>query len=380
MSDRDTSPQRARAMRRPTKDSGRTHLPEGRHPAPTGDRPSKGRAGTNLPEDQRLALPSDRAIQGVGGINLPVSGVSRSHAGGGAQAGGESFLPVSRLADLSGAAQGPVAGGTNRPVGSSRMHTGSQGKESGGANPPDSPEPPSSSEPSRGRRTGPGVPGYLQGKGEGKTWKPDEAIAALRAEAQDTIAQLQGMLVELERVEHAFVLVRQAFERTQPPMFNRMTVRWWITQTGQPRVPTLVQVRGTPQGKERPTAITSPGVRLRKDGAYALNHDLNREAVRIYWQLHALRAEYRDALQGVRKESKGRRGRSAAIDKAARRLLQIRAEATSRLIAVGYEFKPICLDLPDDGLPDQFWSDSGPNLDAVTSPAEDPLDAPPGPA
>lgn len=393
MSDRHTSSQRPRATGRPTTDLGGTHLPEGKHLASTGGRPSQHVAATNLPEVKPRASSSDRAAQAVRGTNLPVSGAvgsqtgsrstgsratnlpesggSRSQAGGGGQAVGGSFLPVSKLADLSDGGQGQGVGGTNLPVGSSRMQAVRQGPGSGGTNPPDSPEPPSSSTPSRGRRTGPGVPGYLQGKGEGKTWKPDEAIAALRAEAEDTIAQLQGMLVELERVEHAFVLVRQAFERTQPPMFNRMTVRWWITQTGQPRVPTLVQVRGTPQGKERPTAVTSPGVRLRKDGAYALNHDLNREVVRIYWQLHALRAEYRDALQGVRKESKGRRGRSAAIAKAARRLLQIRAEATSRLIAVGYEFKPIHLDLPDDGLPDHFWAADGPDLDAVISTAED---------
>lgn len=198
-----------------------------------------------------------------------------------------------------------------------------------------------------------GVVGYMAGKGGHSTWRPTEALEALRAEGAVLRGEVEALLQEAERIEMAFVHVRRALERSQPPMFNRLTVKWWKLRGDGRRVPVLVQVRSDPHGREKPMRVEDRRVRLRRDGGYGLNFDLARRAFDLYWVLWTLRAEVHDDLATLAKLLRRQRRRVGVLDARARDLLDIRAEATARLRDVGVQFEPVVL--PEAGLPDGFW-------------------------
>lgn len=188
----------------------------------------------------------------------------------------------------------------------------------------------------RGSRRKGSVVGYLRGRGSDATTGPDEAVAALRAELEYVRSVLDELAEEVVSVEEAFAEVRATFQRTQPPNYGRMTVSWWKLRGGGRRVPVLVQVRGNRNGAERPTRVDRRA-KLRKDGGFALNHDLNQRAVDLYWALWGLRCEVHDDLARVAQALRRRRTKARAIAERVAEVRETRREAIRRLRMVGYE-------------------------------------------
>lgn len=183
------------------------------------------------------------------------------------------------------------------------------------------------------------VVGYLKGRGDGATWSPDGSLKDLREEAVEIRRRLDVLIEDLEEAEQAFVAVRRAFDRTQPPIFNRFQVRWWKLWGGGPRVPCLVIVAGTQRGDEKPTRVKDRRTKPRKDSGFALNHDLNLRVIDTYWALWSLREEARDRWTRVAKAFAGMRPVAEVVRARVAELEQIREQATERLRLVGYEYR-----------------------------------------
>lgn len=180
------------------------------------------------------------------------------------------------------------------------------------------------------------VVGYLRGRGGPATASPEEALAALVAELECARGMLEELVEEAVEVEKAFAEVRSALQRTQPPMFGRMVVSWWKLRAGGKRVPVLVQVKGDARGNEKPVRVDRRA-RLRKDGGFALNHDLNQRAVDLYWALWGLRCEVHDDLARLAQVLRRRRTKAKVIAARVAEVKAVRAEAVRRLKLVGYE-------------------------------------------
>jgi hypothetical protein len=199
--------------------------------------------------------------------------------------------------------------------------------------------------------------GYLRGRGGRSVAGPEEAIAELRGEIREIAEGLEAILAEAERVEEAFLHVRRAFERTQPPIFKRLTVRWWRARKGERRVPCLIQVDGDGLGREKPVRRFDRRVRRRTDGGFGLNADLAGEVFEIYWALWSLRCELQDDLSRLAAIVRGRRKKLGRVDRLAYDAVRARAEATDRLRRVGFEFDPV--PVPEWPLPEGFWAEDG---------------------
>lgn len=191
------------------------------------------------------------------------------------------------------------------------------------------------------------VVGYLKGRGDGATWSPDGSLKDLREEAVEMRRRLDVLIEDLEVAEQSFVAVRRAFDRTQPPIFNRFQVRWWKLWGGGPRVPCLVIVAGTQRGDEKPTRVKDRRTKPRKDSGFALNHDLNLRVIDTYWALWSLREEARDRWAKLAKAFAGMRPVADIVRARVAELEQIRDQATERLRLVGYEYR----DSPADDVP-----------------------------
>lgn len=161
-------------------------------------------------------------------------------------------------------------------------------------------------------------------------------MAALQAELEFVRGVLDELAAEVVAVEEAFAEVRATLQRTQPPNYGRMTVSWWKLRGGGRRVPVLVQVRGDRNGAERPTRVDRRA-KLRKDGGFALNHDLNQRAVDLYWALWGLRCEVHDDLARVAQALRRRRTKAHAIAERVSEVRETRREAIRRLKMVGYD-------------------------------------------
>jgi len=201
------------------------------------------------------------------------------------------------------------------------------------------------------------VVGYLRGRGGRKTADPAGALSVLRGEIREIAVGLTELLAEAERVEEAFLHVRRAFERVQPPMYGRMAVRWWLVNRTGRRVPCLIQVRGDGQGREKPVRVMDRRVRRRTDGGYGLNADLAKEVFEVYWALWALRCSVQEDLSRLAQVLRGRRKKVGQVDRLAWDSVRLRAEATDRLRRVGFSFD--AEGVPEWPLPEGFWGEGG---------------------
>lgn len=199
--------------------------------------------------------------------------------------------------------------------------------------------------------------GYLRGRGGRHTAGPEDAIASLRGEIREIAAGLEAILAEAERVEEAFLHVRRAFERTQPPIYNRLTVRWWRAHKGERRIPCLIQVQGDGQGREKPVRRFDRRVKRRTDGGFGLNADLAGEVFETYWALWSLRSELQDDLSRLAAIVRGRKKKLGQVDRLTWGVVKVRAEATERLRRMGFEFAPESV--PEWPLPEGFWEAGG---------------------
>lgn len=181
-----------------------------------------------------------------------------------------------------------------------------------------------------------GVVGYMQGKGGEHTRSPVEAVEDWRA----VFALLRGRVDALETqamaVEDALGRVARTLERSQPPMFKAVFVRWWALRGGQRRAPVLVRREGSPGGKVRFVQV-GPEVKLRRDRGFGLCADLAQQAVRDFRALVAVRNELLDAVSaaGAAVGNGGAR-RERVVVAAMERMTQAADEAERRLREVGY--------------------------------------------
>lgn len=140
---------------------------------------------------------------------------------------------------------------------------------------------------------------YLSGRGGvGVTDVPDEALREVAGRISVVEARLAGLMVEVERVERALEVVRDALHVSQPPMWKRLMVRWW-KGGGLWREPMLVQVVAGKRGKMDLRRVKSAAVKLRADRGFALNADVAAKAHRLFWRLVRRRRELLEVLGRV---------------------------------------------------------------------------------
>lgn len=178
---------------------------------------------------------------------------------------------------------------------------------------------------------------YLSGRGGGETFAPDGAIDEWRATLLALRGRIDQLLAEGERVERAFEDVKFALDRSQPPMWKRVAVRWWRLRGGGPRTPVLIRVESGPNNREKPVRVERPGIVLRRDRGFGLCADLAKRGVAAYWGLWAIRSELQAEVVRVKK-SLGRRveKRQRDVDRIVAEARMIRSEAEGRLQMVGY--------------------------------------------
>lgn len=187
--------------------------------------------------------------------------------------------------------------------------------------------------------------GYLSGSGGAGTWSAAEAQAEWRAEIGALRGRIEGLLEEVIALEEGFEQVKWALDRTQPRMFNRVTVSWWRLRGGDRKTPVLVRVEGGPNGTEKPVRVTTAGIKLRTDRGFGLCADLAKRAVVSYWRLWKLRQEVSDEL-GRLGTALGRRPdkRRERVGLVVAEATEVRREAEERLREIGYDVPELAID------------------------------------
>lgn len=130
--------------------------------------------------------------------------------------------------------------------------------------------------------------------------------------------------------------VNLAMRWSQPPMFKRTSIRWWVSHGGRRREPVVVQELGGPNGRAKPTPVNSR-VQLRTDRGFGLCADLARQAFRAFWTLRAIRKETHDRIAALARAVKPLERRGAVIARVREEMAGVVREATSRLREVGYD-------------------------------------------
>jgi len=187
----------------------------------------------------------------------------------------------------------------------------------------------------------PGVAGYLKGRGsEDLTLGPVGAGLELTDRVTELGSRIQALLSEVAVVDDALVAVRDALDVSQPPMWNRVVLRWW-RMSGR-RKPVLGRTR-MEGGRLVVEVIRRLGaIKLRKDRGFALNADLVAKAVRLFWVLERRRvvlvgmlskAERALAMARAERLEAGRADVGRWRDEA----MELRREAVRRLRMVGFE-------------------------------------------
>lgn len=181
--------------------------------------------------------------------------------------------------------------------------------------------------------------GYLKGRGGADTLTPDAAKAEWRDVFARMRADLDALELEVLAVEDALGDTARALNRSQPPMYRQMVVRWWKMGgwSGQRREPVMVRLEGGAGGRIKPV-VAGRGVRLRTDRGFGLCADLAKLAVRDFWALSHMRKELATQVSGIgRSLTVGAARRGRAVAEVRERMAGIVREAEDRLRVVGYE-------------------------------------------
>lgn len=192
---------------------------------------------------------------------------------------------------------------------------------------------PESDAPGRKRRE---AVGYLAGRGGLETQTPDGTISDIRLH----FAELRGRVDELEAeaiaIEQALAGVNEALHRTQPPMFKRTAIRWWIPRGNRKREPVMIQELGGAKGRMKPTAVNQR-VQLRTDRGFGLCADLAKQAFRAFWTLKAIRKETHAKIAALGRAVKPMERRGAVVARVQAEMAEVVREAQGRLRDVGYD-------------------------------------------
>lgn len=180
------------------------------------------------------------------------------------------------------------------------------------------------------------VVGYMEGRGGLDTATPDAALAAWDAELAQSTELLAGLIEEAKQIDRAMAEVRQLLRVSQPAMWGRFSVRWWVPYTGSRRLPVLVREQSGVKGRVKPERVKTRGAKQRVDRGFSLCADLAKDAVDAYWSLWNLREQVTAELARINKALSGdKQKRRGAVQALSDRMLALQAEAESRLADVG---------------------------------------------
>lgn len=180
------------------------------------------------------------------------------------------------------------------------------------------------------------VVGYMEGRGGLETSSPDAAMAAWDAELSHSASLLGDLIEEAKQIELAMAEVRHLLRLSQPAMWDRYSVRWWVPYTGSRRLPVLVREQSGIKGRVKPVRVTTRGTKIRVDRGFSLNADLTKEAVDTYWLLWNMRESVVAELTRINKALSGdKQKRRGAVQNLAERMRDLQAEAQGRLTDVG---------------------------------------------
>lgn len=185
------------------------------------------------------------------------------------------------------------------------------------------------------------VVGYLEGRGlPGVTLGPEACITQIGERATLLKGRVEALRAEIEAVDRGLAAVGRALKVSQPPMWKRVEVRWWLDDGV--RLPVLVRARPGPGGRLTVDRIRRAGIKLRTDRGFGLNADLAKRAFFLFWRLRKRRddlvgllANAERALAKARWDrlETGREMLDAWVTEAA----DIEREAKDRLRQVGYD-------------------------------------------
>lgn len=187
--------------------------------------------------------------------------------------------------------------------------------------------------PSRKRRQ---VVGYIAGRGGLETQTPEATISEIRDHFAELRSRVDALEAEAIAIEEAMAGVNRALRWSQPPMFRRMSIRWWVSHGGRRREPVMVQELAGPNGRAKPTPVNSR-TQLRTDRGFGLCADLARQAFRAFWALRAVRKETHERIAALARAVKPLERRGAAVARIRDEMAEVVREATSRLREVGYD-------------------------------------------
>lgn len=177
--------------------------------------------------------------------------------------------------------------------------------------------------------------GYLAGRGGEETLTPEATISEIRAHFSELRSRVDALEAEAIAIEEGMAEVNQALRWSQPPMFKRTSVRWWVSHGGRRREPVVVQELGGPNGRAKPTPVDSR-VHLRTDRGFGLCADLARQAFRAFWALRAVRRETHDRVAALARAVKPLERRGAVVSRVRAEMAGVTLEARRRLREVGY--------------------------------------------
>lgn len=180
--------------------------------------------------------------------------------------------------------------------------------------------------------------GYMKGRGGGSTRDAGETIAELQEQFASLRAAIDVMEAQAVGIERSLEAVGRTLERSQPPMWHRVLLRWWKARGGASRVPMFIrEERSGGERSVKPT-IVGPGVKLRRDAGFGLCADIAAEAVRSGRGLLELRRELMEQLADLKRVAgRGAKRRDKVVGDVQERMGELREEAVSRLRAVGYD-------------------------------------------
>lgn len=178
--------------------------------------------------------------------------------------------------------------------------------------------------------------GYLAGRGGVDTLTPDATMADIRRHFAELRGRVDALEAEALALEEAMAGTNEALFRTQPPMFKRTAIRWWIARGGGKREPVAVQELGGAKGRVKPTLVDQR-VRLRTDRGFGLCADLAKQAFKAFWTLKGIRKQTHANIAALSRVLKPVERRGAVIARVRSEMAEVVQEARGRLRDVGYD-------------------------------------------